>query len=248
MDLNADLAERADGPGWAADQELLEVVTTANVACGGHAGDAETMRRACAGAAALGVRVGAHPGYADPAGFGRVELGLPVAEVVEQVGSQLAALEEVAAQEGAKVTHVKPHGALYHRAATDPELASALAALFLSVDGSLAVLGQPGSLLGARAREAGLATVAEAFADRAYDRSGRLVPRGEPGSVLDPQAAVAQALLLAGERRVVSADGEEVAVAADSICVHGDTPGAIDLARSVREALAAGGLEVRPFA
>ena len=248
MDLNADLAERGDPTGWEADSRLLEVVTTANVACGGHAGDAETMRRACARAAELGVRVGAHPGYADPGGFGRVELDLPVDEVVAQVGSQLAALEAVAAAEGADVTHVKPHGALYHRAAADRELAGALAGLVASTDPSLVVLTQPGSLLAAEARALGLAAASEGFADRAYDRSGRLVPRGEPGSVLDPGAAIAQALLLAREGRVVSADGEPVPVSAESICVHGDTPDAVELARAVRDALEGEGLAVGPFA
>ena len=248
MDLNADLAERGDPTGWEADARLLEVVTTANVACGGHAGDEETMRRACAAAAALGVRVGAHPGYADTATFGRVELDLPVEEVVSQVADQLATLKAVAAAEGANVTHVKPHGALYHRAADDRELAGALAGLVASVDPGLTILVQPGSLLAAEARALGLPAASEAFADRAYDRSGRLVPRGEPGSVLDPGAAVAQALMLAREGRVVSADGEEVPVGADSICVHGDTPDAVELARAVRSALEAEGLAVEPFA
>lgn len=248
MDLNADLAERIDPTGWEADARLLEVVTTANVACGGHAGDAETMRRACARAAELGVRVGAHPGYEDAAGFGRVELDLPVGQVVDQVGAQLAALESVAATEGAAVTHVKPHGALYHRAATDRELAAALAALVASVDPSLAILTQPGSMLAAEARELGLAAASEGFADRAYDRNGRLVPREEPGSVLDAGAAIEQALLLAREGRVVSADGEEVPVSAESICVHGDTPDAVELARAVRAALEGEGLAVGPFA
>ena len=248
MDLNADLAERADPTGWEADARLLEVVTTANVACGGHAGDTETMRRACARAAELGVRVGAHPGYADFEGFGRVELDLPVDQVVAQVRSQLAALEAVAAVEGAEVTHVKPHGALYHRAASDRELAGALAGLVASLDPSLAILAQPGSMLASEARELGLAFASEGFADRAYDRSGRLIPREEPGSVLGPGAAIDQALLLAREGRVVSADGEEVPVAADSICVHGDTPDAVELARAVRAALESGGLIVGPFA
>ncbi len=248
MDLNADLAERGDPTGWEADALLLEVVTTANVACGGHAGDAETMRRACARAAELGVRVGAHPGYEDVEGFGRVELDLPVAQVVGQVGDQLAALEAVAAAEGAAVTHVKPHGALYHRAGSDRELAAALAGLVASVDPSLAILTQPGSLLAAEAAAAGLVAASEGFADRAYDRSGRLVPRDEPGSVLSPGAAIDQALLLAREGRVVSADGEEVPVAADSICVHGDTPDAVELARAVRAALESEGLAVGPFA
>ncbi len=248
MDLNADLAERGDPTGWEADARLLEVVTTANVACGGHAGDEETMRRACAAAAGLGVRIGAHPGYADTATFGRVELDLPVDEVVAQVGSQLTALESVAATEGAALTHVKPHGALYHRAAVDRELAAALAGLVASVDPSLAVLTQPGSMLAAEARAVGLTAASEGFADRAYDRNGRLVPRDEPGSMLLAAAAVDQALLLAREGRVVSADGEEVAVSADSICVHGDTPDSVELARAVRAALEGEGLAVGPFA
>jgi len=248
MDLNADLAERTDEEGWAADARLLEVVTTANVACGGHAGDEETMRRACAAAAELGVRVGAHPGYADPAGFGRTELGLPAGEVVEQVAGQIGKLEDVARSEGARVTHVKPHGALYHRAAADRELAAALAALLASTDRSLVVLTQPASALAEEAASLGLGTVAEGFADRAYTSEGLLVPRSEPGSVLDADAAIAQALMLAAEGRLVSADGREIASPADSICVHGDTPGAIALAGAIREALAREGVEVKAFA
>ena len=248
IDLNADMAERADEAGWAADAQLLEVVTSANVACGGHAGDAETMRRACAAAAALGVRVGAHPGYADREGFGRVELGLPVDEVLDQVAGQLEALEEAAGGEGAAVTHVKPHGALYHRAATDRELAAGLAGLIASTDRSLAVLTQPGSALAEEAAALGLSTAAEGFADRAYTSEGLLVPRGEAGSVLEPQEAVAQALMLAREGRLVSADGVAIEAVADSICVHGDTPGAIALAAQIRQALAGEGIEVRAFA
>lgn len=248
VDLNADLAERGDPTGWEADARLLEVVTTANVACGGHAGDGETMRRACALAAEFGVRVGAHPGYEDTAGFGRVELDLPVAQIVGQVGSQLAALEAVATTEGAALSHVKPHGALYHRAAADRELAASLAGLVASVDPSLAILTQPGSMLASEARALGLVAASEGYADRAYDRNGRLVPRDEPGSVLDAASAVGQALLLAREGRVVSADGEEVPVSADSICVHGDTPDSAQLARTVRAALEGEGLAVGPFA
>ena len=248
IDLNADMAERADEAGWAADAGLLEVVTSANVACAGHAGDEETMRRACAAAAALGVRVGAHPGYADRENFGRVEPGLPAAEVLEQVAGQLEALREAAGSEGAAVTHVKPHGALYHRAATDRELAAGLAALIAATDRSLAVLTQPGSALAGEAADLGLPTAAEGFADRAYTSEGLLVPRSEPGSVLEPEAAVAQALMLAREGRLVSAGGEPIEAAADSICVHGDTPGAVALAAQIREALAREGIEVRAFA
>lgn len=248
MDLNADLAERSDVAGWAADRQLLELVTTASVACGGHAGDEETMRRACAQAAELGVRVGAHPGYPDRAGFGRVELGLPADEVLEHFASQLAGLQEIAGAEGAVLTHVKPHGALYHRAATDQELAAGLAGLVATTDGSLAVLTQPGSLLAEEAGSLGLATAAEAFADRAYAADGRLLDRSAEGAVLDRGSAVNQAVMIARDGVVTGAGGQPVAVRADSICLHGDGPGAVELARAVREALIAEGLEVRPFA
>ncbi len=247
MDLNADMAEASGPEGWAADAALLEVVTSANIACGGHAGDQQTMRRACEAALELGVRIGAHPGYADRENFGRVELELAADQIVEQVAEQIALLEQIAAEAGGAVTHVKPHGALYHRALRDAELAPALATLFAYMDRAPVVLAPARGALTAAVRERGLRCAAEGFADRAYDGAGLLVPREQPGSVLTAGAAIEQAVLLAREGKVVASDGTEVAFEVDSICVHGDTPGALELARGVRSALGDAGIEVRAF-
>jgi UPF0271 protein len=248
MDLNADMAEGIGEQGWGADAALLDVITSANIACAGHAGDAETMRRACAAALERGVRIGAHPGYVDREHFGRVELGLAGAEVVEQVGEQIALLEAIAAEAGGAVTHVKLHGALYHRALSDDELAQALAELLAGLAVPPVVLAPASGALVDAARACGLRCAAEGFADRAYDSAGLLVPRDQPGSVLGAEAAVAQALVLAAEGAVIANDGAAVAVDIDSICVHGDTPGAAELARELRSALIAGGIEVKAFA
>ena len=247
MDLNADLAEGTGPQGWAADAALLDVVTSANIACAGHAGDQETMRRACEAALERGVRIGAHPGYEDRENFGRVELSLPVDKVVRQVSEQIALLIDVAAGSGGAVTHVKPHGALYHRASADAELAAALSDQLARVHPVVVVLGLDGSELLKAAAAAGLATASEGFADRAYDSEGLLVSRSLPGSVLDAAGAVAQAISIAHDATVTSIDGTEVKVVADSICIHGDTPGARALAKGLRAALAASGVTVEAF-
>jgi UPF0271 protein len=247
MDLNADLAEGTGPQGWAADAALLDVVTSANIACAGHAGDQETMRRACEAALERGVRIGAHPGYEDRENFGRVELSLPVDEVVRQVSEQIALLIDVAAGSGGAVTHVKPHGALYHRASADAELAAALSDQLARVHPVVVVLGLDGSELLKAAAATGLATASEGFADRAYDAAGLLVSRTLPGSVLDAAGAVAQAISIAHDATVTSIDGTEVKVVADSICIHGDTPGALALAKELRAALAASGVSVEAF-
>ena len=247
MDLNADLAEGTGPQGWAADAALLDVVTSANVACARHAGDQETMRRACGAALERGVRIGAHPGYEDRENFGRVELSLPVDEVVRQVSEQIALLIEIAAGSGGAVTHFKPHGALYHRASADAELAAALSDELARVHPVVVVLGLNGSELLKAAAAAGLATASEGFADRAYDSAGLLVSRSLPGSVLDAAGAVAQALSIANDTTVTSTDGAEIKVVADSICIHGDTPGALALAQELRAALVASGVTVEAF-
>ena len=247
MDLNADLAEGTGPQGWAADAALLDVVTSANIACAGHAGDQGTMRRACEAALERGVRIGAHPGYEDRENFGRVELSLPVDQVVRQVSEQIALLIDVAAGSGRAVTPVKPHGALYHRARPDAELAAALADELARVQPGLVVLGLDGSELLKAAAAAGLATASEGFADRAYDSAGLLVSRSLPGSVLDAAGAVAQALSIANDTTVTSTDGAEIKVVADSICIHGDTPGALALAQELRAALVASGVTVEAF-
>lgn len=223
VDLNADVGE-----GFDTDLELIGLVTSVNVACGFHAGDAATMTACCAGAEAAGVVVGAHVSYRDREGFGRRDLDVAAHVVAAETALQIDAL--VAA--GGRVRFVKPHGALYHRATTDDDCARAIVSA--ASERSLAVVGFPGSRLLARARDAGVAAVSEGFADRGYAADGSLLARGGPGAVLDAEAAARQAVALAPR--------------VDSLCVHGDTPGAAFVARRVREALVEAGVEVRPFA
>lgn len=228
MDLNADVGE-----GFPDDERLLEVVTSANVACGFHAGTAETMRIVCAAAAIRGVAVGAHPSYRDPEGFGRRELDVAIDTLRADVAEQLSVLADIAAFEGTAVTYVKPHGALYTRAIADGAVAGAIVAA--ARDLGFAVLAWPGSELALQARGRGLPVVAEGFADRSY-ADGRLVPRDRPGALLAASEAARQAVALAQAGEV------------QSICVHGDSPGAADLAAEVRAALSAAGFALRRFA
>ncbi|WP_405592428.1 LamB/YcsF family protein [Streptomyces sp. NBC_01190] len=247
IDLNADLGEGFGRWALTDDDALLSVVTSANVACGFHAGDPATMRRVCERAAERGVRIGAQVSYRDLAGFGRRAMDVPPDELAAEVAYQIGALEVFARAAGSAVSYVKPHGALYNRAVHDAEQAEAVVA-GVRLAGSLPVLGLPGSRLLDAAAAAGLGTVGEAFADRAYTAAGTLVPRREPGSVIeDPDAVVARSVELAGDGWVTTRTGERVAVTARSLCVHGDTPGAARLAARVRAALEAAGLRVAAF-
>jgi UPF0271 protein len=245
IDLNADLGEPVDGVPTADDEALFAVISSANVACGGHAGDARSMAEAVERAARFGVAIGAHPSYPDRPGFGRRPLAIAAAELRAAVSAQLDALVDV----GADIRYIKPHGALYHAVTTDAAHATALAEavsdLSHRLGRGLPILAMPGEISGA-AREHGLEVVAEAFLDRGYTPSGELVPRGEPGAVIeDPDAAAARAVRLARERTVVAVDGSSVAVAAGSLCLHGDSPGAVAAARAVRAALDAASVSVR---
>ncbi|MFE3585546.1 LamB/YcsF family protein [Streptomyces vinaceus] len=249
IDLNADLGEGFGRWTLTDDEALLSVVTSANVACGFHAGDPSIMRRVCELAAERGVRIGAQVSYRDLAGFGRRSMDVPAAELADEVAYQIGALEVFARAAGSRVSYVKPHGALYNRTVHDPDQAGAVVAGVRMAAGAagLPVLGLPGSLLLSAAGAAGLTAVPEAFADRAYTPAGTLVPRGEPGAVVhDPEAVVARAVAMAAEGAVAAADGSRVAVR--SLCLHGDTPGAAGLALRVREALAAAGVRVEAFA
>ncbi|GAA2364404.1 5-oxoprolinase subunit PxpA [Streptomyces cuspidosporus] len=251
IDLNADLGEGFGHWRLTDDDALLSVVTSANVACGFHAGDPSTMRRVCELAAERGVRVGAQVSYRDLAGFGRRAMDVPPRELADEIAYQIGALRVFARAAGADVAYVKPHGALYNRCVRDPAQAAAVVeGVLLAADGvPLPVLGLPGSRLHEAAGAAGLPVVSEGFADRAYTAAGTLVPRGEPGAVIDdPGAVVKRSLGLARDGSVTSIDGEPVQVAVRSLCVHGDTPGAADLARRVRAELAAAGVRVEPFA
>ncbi|MGP3684689.1 LamB/YcsF family protein [Streptomyces sp. IBSNAI002] len=249
IDLNADLGEGFGRWTLTDDEALLTVVTSANVACGFHAGDPSIMRRVCELAAARGVRIGAQVSYRDLAGFGRRAMDVPAGELADEVAYQIGALDVFARAAGSRVSYVKPHGALYNRTVHDADQAAAVVAGVLTAGGALPVLGLPGSLLLDAAAAAGLAAVPEAFADRAYTPAGTLVPRTEPGAVVhDPDAVVARAVRMAAEGSVTAADGSPVQVAARSLCLHGDTPGAADLARRVRAALGAAGVRVGAFA
>ncbi|MDX1500464.1 MAG: 5-oxoprolinase subunit PxpA [Woeseiaceae bacterium] len=241
IDLNADLGE-----GDAYDEALLRVVSSCNIACGGHAGDTGTMARTLAAAVANGVTIGAHPGYPDREGRGRRARFMHGAALRDSLVAQLEALAAVAADADVAIAHVKPHGALYNDSADDPELAATLVEALRALPGPPALVGLPASAHADAARDAGLEFVAEAFVDRAYLPSGRLVPRAEPGAVHgDTDVVTAQAVSLATRGRVQTPGGQTIAIAADTLCLHGDTPGADRLAAAVRAALEACGVKIR---
>ncbi|MFF0747277.1 LamB/YcsF family protein [Streptomyces sp. NPDC004111] len=249
LDLNADLGEGFGRWRLTDDEALLSVVTSANVACGFHAGDAPTMRRVCALAAERGVRIGAQVSYRDLAGFGRRSMDVPAAELAAEVAYQIGALDVFARAAGSRVSYVKPHGALYNRLVHDEEQAAAVVEGVRLAGGSLPVLGLPGSRFLGVADRAGLPAVPEAFADRAYTPQATLVPRSQEGAVIsDAHAVVERAVGMAVSGEVRAVDGQPVAVRARSLCVHGDTPGAVRLAHRVRTALEAAEIRVEAFA
>lgn len=248
VDLNADLGEGFGAWRMTDDEALLEVVTSANVACGFHAGDPATMRRVCGTAARLGVRVGAHVSYRDLAGFGRRDLDVAPDELRDEVTYQVAALDGMARAAGTRVSYVKAHGALYNRAARDEVHARALVDGVRALDPQLPLLGLPGSVLLRLAAAAGTAVVPEAFPDRAYDADGRLVPRGVAGSVLHaPDVVAERAVRMALHGEVRTSAGEPVALRVRSLCVHGDSPDAVVTAERTRDALVRAGATLAPF-
>lgn len=242
MDLNADVGEGMD------DTTVLPYVTSANVACGMHAGDPSVMDETVELALSRGIRVGAHPGYPDRANFGRVTVEMAADKIVNLVVYQVAALEGFVRSRGARLSHVKPHGALYHDAGEYPDVARAIAEAVRRVGTRLVLVGAAGSMLVGAGREAGLTVAEEAFADRRYRADGTLVPRGEPGAlVTDPEEAAEQAVRLAQDRIVIANDGTRVNVRADTICLHGDTPGAGDIARKIHERFQLAGIRIAPL-
>ncbi|MEI4270458.1 5-oxoprolinase subunit PxpA [Klenkia sp. LSe6-5] len=249
MDLNADLGEGFGVWALSDDDALLDVVTSANVACGFHAGDPRTMRRVCERAVSRGVAIGAQVGYRDLPGFGRRFIDVDPDELTQDVVAQLGALSAFARVAGDRVRYVKPHGALYNAIVTHEEQAAAVVAAVVDVDRTLPVLGLPGSAFLRLAAEAGLRCVDEAFADRAYTADGALVSRRLPGAVLhDAGLVAARCVAMATGQPVHDVDGAELRLAPASICVHGDTPGAVEIARRVRTELTAVGVELAPFA
>jgi len=245
IDLNADLGETVDGVPTADDEAMFAVISSASVACGGHAGDAASMRASIERATRFGVAIGAHPSYPDRAGFGRTRVSLAPMELRASIAEQLDAL--VAA--GADIRYIKPHGALYHAVSTGDVEAGALAAAASDLSSRLGrplpILGLDGAVAAAAAA-AGLPFVREAFLDRGYRPDGSLVPRGEPGALLDdPTLVAARAVRLARFGLVDAVDGSGVVADAASLCLHGDSPAAVAMARAVRAALDAEGIEVR---
>jgi UPF0271 protein len=249
IDLNSDVGESFGRWTLGDDAAMLRSVSSANVACGFHAGDPGVIRRTCRDAAAAGVAIGAHVGYRDLAGFGRRFLDVSAAELADDVVYQLGALQALAAAEGARVRYVKPHGGLYNAIVHHTAQAQAVVDAVRAVDPGLPILGLPGSEVLRLAAAAGLRAVPEAFADRAYNPDGTLVSRSQPGAVLESPADVAaQVLRMATEESVRAVDGSLLRIQAESICVHGDSPGAVAMATAVKAALAEAGVTVSAFA
>ncbi len=249
VDLNCDCGEGFGPYALGDDAAMLDIVTSANVACGFHAGDPDIMAATFTLAKARGVAVGAHPGYADRAGFGRRRVAMSEAEIERLVAYQIGAAQALAAQAGHKLTHVKPHGALSNIAMAEAGVARAIARATRAVDRDLAFLAIAGTELERAGAAEGLATICEIYADRGYGDDGHLMPRDVPGAVLhDANEAAARAVAMVETGAVRALSGKRVAVAIESICVHGDTPGAVAMARAVRAALERAGIALRPFA
>ena len=248
VDLNADLGESFGIWELGDDDAMLEIVTSANIACGFHAGDPVRLAVTCQSAASCGVRVGAQVGYHDLAGFGRRYIDVARAELTADVIYQIGALQALARTAGTSVGYVKPHGALYNTIVNNREQARAVAEAVRAVDPALPVLGLSGSVFFDEARRLGLRTVAEAFADRAYRPDGQLVPRREKGAVLhDPNQIAERVATMVASGRISAADGSTIDVEVESVCVHGDSPGALEIATAVRKRLLADGVELEAF-
>ena len=247
IDLNGDVGESFGSYTMGDDEAMLRHVTSANVACGFHGGDPSVMRRTVGLAVAHGVAVGAHPGFADLVGFGRREIQMEGRELEDIVAYQLGALAGVAAAEQVRLQHVKPHGALYNMAARDRALADAVARAVVAVDATLILFGLAGSCLIGAGAAVGLRTAAEVFADRAYRADGSLVPRSQPGSVIDdPEEVIERALRIVQDGTVGAISGEAIELRGETICLHGDTPGAGGLAARLRSGLEGAGIKVLP--
>jgi UPF0271 protein len=248
VDLNADLAEGFGVWELGDDDALLGIVTSANLACGFHAGNPVGLARTCRAAAGRGVRIGAQVGYFDLAGFGRRRIEVDPAELTADVIYQIGALQALARAAGSDLGYVKPHGALYNTIVEHREQASAVARAVHAVDPGLPVLGLAGSVFFDEARRLGLRTVAEGFADRAYQPDGTLVPRSNPGAVLrDPATIAERALAMVRTGSVAASDGTIIPIEMESVCVHGDSPGAVGIATAVRDRLLAGGIDLAAF-
>ena len=247
VDLNCDMGESFGRWELGADESVMPHITSANIACGAHAGDPAVMRRTLRLAASHGVACGAHPGFADLAGFGRREIPVAPGDAMDLVLWQLGALDALARAQGVPLRHVKAHGALYNMAAREAALGAAIARAVAQFDRTLVFFGLAGSPMLDAGRAEGLTVAAEGFADRAYEPDGSLTPRGVPGAVIhDTDVVVARAVRMVMESRVTARDGSDIPLEIDTLCVHGDTPGAADLARALRQGLEAAGVQVAP--
>jgi len=248
IDLNADLGEYSEMSGAAHDAAILDVVTSANIACGVHAGDLDVMKRTVELAARRDVAIGAHPSFPDREGFGRREMNIPALELTDQIISQIEALGECCVAAGVRLRYVKPHGALYNIGARDEAVAAIIAEAVRRTDSSLVLLGLYDSFLVSEGERAGLTVAAEGFPDRGYLADGRLVPRDRDDAVLhDPEFVAERAVSMARDGYVESADGTRIDVRPDSLCIHGDNPEAVDLVKATRAALQAARVIVAPF-
>lgn len=248
IDVSADIGERDGSAGRAHDGRILEYISSASIACGFHAGDAKSMRETVTLCAGAGVAIGAHPSYLDKDGFGRVEGYLSTVEIRRHVGLQVVMLSDICRAMNVRLRFVKPHGALYNRAATDPAAADAIASAISEIDKSLTLLGLAGSEMIRAAARFGLPVAREAFLDRAYTPQGTLVPRSVPNAVFtDPKIVVRRALDLVRENTLFAIDGTPLRIVADSLCIHGDGEHSIEFAAAVREGLEAEGLDVAAF-
>jgi UPF0271 protein len=241
IDINCDLGE-----GCPNDAELMRYISSANIACGFHAGDHETMRRTVELAVENNVAIGAHPSFPDRENFGRTNLSMPSEQVVELVGEQIAALKKICDEFGTKLHHVKPHGALYNMAAKDCALSEAISEAVSNFDPDLLLVGPPNSFLVSEAERVGLRTVSEVFADRTYQSDGSLTPRSQPDAlIVDVAACVEHVLRMVREQKVIATDGSEVPIKADTICVHGDGENAVEFAKAIVDALIKEEIQVR---
>lgn len=241
VDINCDLGE-----GGRSDDLLMPLISSANIACGYHAGDEETMRRSIKTAMKNGISIGAHPGYRDRENFGRLNQSLSTDEITDLVTEQIQILKKLVNEQGGILKHVKPHGALYNQAATDMEMSRAIAKAIYKLDGKLLLLGLANSCLLEAAEEIGLKTGSEVFADRAYTDQGTLVPRNQSGAIIhDPQKCKDRVLQMITEGLVESISGKQIAIQADSVCIHGDHPDALELARELQAHLLANGVIIQ---
>jgi UPF0271 protein len=248
IDLNADIGEYTGSSGAALDDSILDLVSSASIACGSHAGDLEVMQRTVEAAAKRGVTIGAHPSYPDRENFGRREMAISAEELTQQLVSQIEALADCCEKAAAELRYVKPHGALYNVAARDAKLARVIAEAVRKVDPSLVLLGLAGSTMIYEGERAGLTVACEAFADRAYLANGTLLPRDRAGAVLhDDQLVANRALTIARDHYVRTVDGVRLEVKADSLCIHGDNPAVLALVKATRRVLEAEGFSIRSF-